>query len=404
MTPNRPAAVVLLLLVLSAGCAAPVADGGTTTRQSGGIAVTDGTLPLDPDPVWNRTAALLEVSVSRPQSVRVADDPGDLVPFGAGSTEPPRFWTLLGVTRAGGLNESVTRQMENGVTGATGSIAVYLGTAPSASEVEWLLAHEFTHYAQFSSGWAWDLGTELPDTTDGAFVRRALLEGGAVYTTDTYVRRHVPNGTPNSALYDRVHGLLRPGSAHRFVNLAYVEGTDYVAATVSTPAETRRVFETPPTTSEQVLHATDEPPRPLNVSVADAGDWRVAATDRLGEAFVRTALENGVGADRAAGAAAGWGADELVAVGPGDGDGNRSYVWVTRWDDAANATAFAGALNATLDEQGTETADGWRVDGAAARVTRHGAATVVLTVGDPAFVRNASVAADGPAVTVRVAA
>ncbi|MFB6146738.1 MAG: hypothetical protein ABEJ08_03530 [Halobacteriaceae archaeon] len=401
--PRRSAlAVVFAALLTTAGCAAPVAQGrGPGAADAGEVSVTGGSLPADPGRVFGRVTALLGANVSPPNTVRVVDDPSDLLGGAVSRSGPPRAWQLLGVRDAGGLNQSERQRLENGLTSGLGTIVLYPGQSPTARSVQWLLAHEFVHYVQFARGRDVTLARSLPSTTDGRFVRRAVMEGIAVYVTDAYVQRYVPGAPPNSALYERVAATLANGSFAQYGNLAYVAGHAYATARLDAPNLTERIYSDPPVSGEQVLHPGADPPAPLTVRLrTGAAHWRGTGRDTLGEPFVRVALQTGVSAQRARTAAAGWGNDTLQYLRPTDG-GNTSIAWVLRWDSPEDADQFAAAYRAALDARGTATGNGtWRLDGAAADVRRPGPRTTVVAVGAPPVVR--SVAANVTGATVRL--
>ena len=244
-----------------------------------------------------------------------------------------------------------------------------------------------------------DLVREVTDEHPDRFIPVATLP----FATDAYVDRYGgPDAEPNAALYDRLNDTLRPGSVAWHANLAYVDGRDYVGERVGTASGLSVVYDSPPRTSEQVIHGlspVEEPAAPLDVTTS-GDEWRVAATDRLGEAFLRTALAGTLDAGRAARAAAGWGNDTLYTFRRPDA-ANGSYAWVQRWDTAADAREYLDAQRDALDERGTAAGDGWRVAGVSVEVRRVGPRTTALVAGDAAFVDGTTVDGDGRDVAVR---
>ncbi|WP_049901450.1 hypothetical protein [Halococcus agarilyticus] len=113
----------------------------------------------------------------------------------------------------------------------------------------------------------------------------------------------------------------------------------------------------------------------------------------MGEAFVRSALENGVNESRAATAAAGWGADRRVIARTDDGDAG--HAWALRWDDAANASEFVVAFQEYRAAHAMET-------DTAIRLTHVTDETVVVLAGDPGFVDAATANGTSDRVTVTV--
>jgi len=382
-------ALALAVLLVAAGCAAPVADDGGER-----IDYTGGSLPFAAGPVFEDVEGTLGVDVTAPERVRVVDDPANLTGSVTGGTVP-RFWRVVGVHTDSGLSVAEVDRLENGVTSSLGTLAVYPGSEPDAGD-RWVLAHEFVHYVQFQRGAGARVAAAVPASTDGRYVQRSVIEGAAVAATDAYIAANAPDRPPNSALYRDLNRTLTPGSLSWHFNLAYVEGRAYVAERVAGPTALDAVYDDPPRTSEQVIHGLPpgaETPPPLNLTVA--GDaWRRTGTDRLGEAFVRTALAANLSVARASRAAAGWGNDTLATF-RRPGVENGSYAWVLRWDDASEADEFAAAMRDALTARGSATDEGWRVAGVRADLRRPDAQTTVLVAGNASFVAETTVSADG---------
>jgi hypothetical protein len=293
----------------------------------------------------------------------------------------PAFWRLLGVTPEPARTNG-TADLENGAVTPLGGVFLLLPENATAARARTLLAHEFVHYAQFQRGRLTALNRRLGSTTDERFVRRAMLEGLAVYATDSYVDRYRPDGYPNSALYDRVEALFPAGSRQRYGTLAYTAGRDHLRERYDDPAAAWAVFERPPATAEQVLHGAGDPPASLSVTVR-APEYRSAGRDTLGEAFVRTALQNGLNRSRAHRAAAGWGNDTLVRL---RADGRRSFVWALRWDDPGDAAGFVAALRDSLDARASPAGDDrWRLTDRTVGLARADD-LVLLVAGNDSFV------------------
>lgn len=400
MSRRTVAVVAAAALVVLAGCGAPLggseseatptptASGGGdagTNEGGNGIAVRNGSLPVDPDRAFRRTQAVLGSDVEPPAAVVVADDPEN------GTAEPPPFWSAMGVEPRAPSEPVPTA--ESGYTTPLGAVVLSPGESANASRVEWLLIHEFVHYVQFREERATALRSRLPATTDGAFVTRAVTEGVAVSAADAAAERR-EGGRRGSGRYPALRDAYPAGSYQRYVLAQYVAGHAYVADRFRDPAAASAVYERPPTTGEQVLHGLapgEEPPRELRVAVrTDGTGFSPAGRDTMGEPFVRTALANGVDESRAASAAAGWGNDSRVVFRDGDAVG---YAWALRWDDAENASEFRPAAVQYL--AGQESVDAFRVESV-------GEETVVLLLGDRSFVRAASVGGTSGNVTVGV--
>jgi hypothetical protein len=386
--------VALLAILALAGCQAPMAD----PQMDGTIAVEGENISVSPEPIYAGVQAVTDANVAPPERISVLPNASafrSLPGFGAGRL--PRFYELVGFRNATVPNGSTLDRMENGATYTTGLIYILPAPDGDPASTEWVLAHEFGHYVNLQLGRVSDLGAKLEASTDEAYVAGAIREGATVLTTDTYLQRYGNRTEPTAPTYERLIGTLPAGEYTRFSLSKYVHGYRYVSSRVEDPSELDRVFTQPPTTSEQLLHRYspgEEPPAALNVTVEETESWRVGGTDRLGEAFVRYALENGVSRERAADAAAGWGVDRLYYLRPAGG-GNTSYAWTFRWDDRANASEFERTFRAYLDERGEEYAGGWTLQETVADLRSPTDRTTVVLFGNRTFVSETEATATG---------
>jgi hypothetical protein len=130
----------------------------------------------------------------------------------------------------------------------------------------------------------------------------------------------------------------------------YQYGTPFVAALYSRggwPA-VDAAFKNPPVSSEQILHPEryaggGDGPEILERSLLPG---RLAGMEQahqmvLGEFVIRLLLEPRVGEKAAASAAAGWDGDRVALY---EGARRTLLVWLSVWDDAAQAAEFAEAL------------------------------------------------------------
>ena len=438
MPGERSAAVAGLfaLAVVLAGCGAPIAQSpqatpgespptpeqstptddpdetgtnGSAESQRRAINVTNGSLSVDPNRVFDRVQSLQGTDVERPRVVQVFNSIAGFENQSSGvAVERNRdFYRLAGMT-SGSVNvtESVTRQKNGYVTGF-GSIVLYVGANASTVDELLLVAHEFTHYLQLRTGRQERLSKNIGgiSLTDKRYVLRSVVEGGAVVTTNAYLAAYANTSATNSEMYTGVQGALPDGHIAKYENGKYVNGDAYMDWRAESPADLSAVYADPPQTSEQVLHQLApgvEPPAPLEVTV-ETGEARVAAgRDRMGEAFVRTALESAVGEQRAATAAAGWGNDSLHFLRPADGEGETAYAWVLRWDDAANQTEFQTAYRESLAQRGTETGGVWALNDSdrSATLAAPTDRTSVVVFGPDSLVRNVSATGRDGDVTV----
>jgi len=365
------------------------------TEGNDSIAIEGGTLSLSLDHVFAGVRDVMAADVTPPRQVTVFENETEMTAtLGGGTARVPRFYSLLGLEPGEGLNGTEFERMENGLTFNTGFIYIVKRPDGDPASTEWVLAHEFGHYVNLRLDRVTTLQSKLGQTTDERFVVRAVREGAAVLTTDTYLARHGNRTDPTAPMYDRLLDAVPPGEIDRYGFSQYVFGHQYVADRIDDPASLDAVFETPPRTSEAVIHGYApgaKPPAVLNVTVEASKSWRPGGSDRLGEAFVRYALENGVSPERAAEAAAGWGTDRLYYLRPTTG-GNSSYAWTFRWDDAANATEFERTLRDYLDKRGERRADRWTVGSVSAGLRSPTDRTTVLLLGNESVV-------DGTVVT-----
>jgi hypothetical protein len=385
--------------------AAPTNDTGESTRT---ITVANGSLSIDPDVVFDRVQQLRDSDVDRPRVVEVYNSPEafENESSGVGVAPNREFYELAGMTtRPVNTTTAVTRQKNGYVTGL-GAIVLYVGENASRVDELLLTAHEFTHYLQLQTGRQEQLAGSLDGATltDERYVLRAVIEGGAVVTTNAYLERHANTTATNSEMYTGLQSALPEGHVARYENGKYVNGDDYMDDRSDAPADLAAVYENPPRTSEQLLHGLSpgtEPPTPLAVDVETGDEWVTSGHDRMGEAFVRTALEATVGTREAVTAATGWGNDSVRFLRPTDG-GETAYAWVLRWDDAANQSEFQSAYETALDRRGTETDGVWTLedDRTAATLLAPTEQSSVVVFGPRVLVENVSVAGTSGSVTV----
>ncbi len=419
---HRLGVCLFAVVLVTAGCQAPVADagsGGTTTPATTpagnekipgtvpNITVQNGSLELNPGEVFARLQSVSETNVTAPAAVRVFETSSafyNSTPGGLGASALPQFWQVAGLETES-VNSSALEIQKNGYVTGTGAVTIYLNPNTTLAEERLLLAHEFTHYVQIQEKQQTKLNGVLDGrTTQSAYVRRALIEGAAVFTTDTYVREYAPGDQLNSPWYDEIQASYPTGHVGQLQNGRYVHGHGYVERRVDSPTELTTVYENPPRTSEQLLHGLapdDEPPTDLTVDSTTGDEWVASGTDRMGEAFVRYALASDVGTERATGAARGWGNDSLHVFRPVDGE-NASYVWVLDWDNEANATEFEQTLRSALDARGNATDGIWSLSDsyAAATIAEVDDGTTAVVFGPESFVTTTDVTETGSSVTI----
>lgn len=422
MAETRLAVVGLLgLVVVLAGCGAPIANsddasqqpaapGGTSDTTESTIDVTNGTLAISPAEVFARVQALHGTALPRPAELRVFNDlSGFQNQSAAGQAgNAPRFFDLAGLnTSSVNVSLDVLKQKNGYVTGL-GSVVLFVGENATDTDQRILLAHELTHYIQVKQ----DRQRQLLETrglgtstTDDQFVVRALIEGGAIFTADSYLDSYTEANQTNAEWYTGWQTALPDGHIAKHGNAMYIFGHDYVTSRVESPANLSAIYKNPPQTSEQVLHGltpATEPPANLTLAVETGENWVASGHNQLGEAFLRVALDATAESDRAVTASTGWGNDTLRYLRPSDGDGQTGYVWAIRWDDAANATAFASAYRDGLDARGVRHANSWHLPDEGASVTFHRPSeqTTVLTFGPTSLVETVTVTGADGAISV----
>ncbi|MXR41434.1 hypothetical protein GRX01_08805 [Halobaculum sp. WSA2] len=382
--------------------ASPTASATASTASPRALAeehevrVAGGSLPVEFDLVFARVAVAMDRPTVEPPSV-VRVEPNESMRLGG--SEYPEFYRLLGFR--------VAEEREHAVTAAAyvatpESVVVNEAALGNASDAESTLAHESVHVVQYRTGAFERLaGTAAvpPGSTAERLLRAAIVEGSATYVQGAYVRRYAPEAPqPTASLRARA---ARGSPAERLGVAPYLAGERYVDARVSDPGEVREVYDDPPRTAEELLHDRppgSEPVVPLTVRDAPEDGWTSdpETTDTYGELFVRVVLETGVDESAAADAAHGWGNDvRRRFVGADDEGSTRTgYAWAIRFDDGANATAFAEAFGTWRESR--------PANASTVRLARPAPETVVLLLGDERFVRGASPSWRDGTVTVRV--
>jgi hypothetical protein len=291
------------------------------------------------------------------------------------------------------------------------------------------LHHELVHalqdqYADLTNA------TYVGETQDADLAVDGVVEGEANYIETLYAQRCASGEWECVATPPAAAG----GSSGSGPNLGvlitilqpYSDGPVYVRDLVEAGGweAFEAAFAHPPNSTEQVIHLTDEPPRPIEFENRSRNGWRtfpaqgVNGSDTVGEASVyamfwyqnRQYRADTVDPqaffetdsrfdiyDYDAEPSAGWGNDRLFPYrngSPADADTEYGYVWVTEWDTAADAREFQRAHRAILEAQdATEVAAGdgslerfdtgvYRVDDGpfadAFRVTRNGTRVTVV--------------------------
>lgn len=404
-------ALLLAVLLVCSGCTAPVADsasagvegpthegtdvGGESNTSDDGddgddleveaetTAEADEVLPVDLNETFERTAGLVESEAEMP-TVQVRDM--DELLEGTYEQRQDPFQAALNMTET-----EVDTESARGLA-TVGHVAVDPNEA-DRTDIEQVVVHEFFHAIQFAEGWQPQppLEADVATSTDYTNVELALVEGGAVWIADQYSDEYQDDVRLQSERLAEEYESAPNGD--RYFRAPYNYGVQYADATLEEPTEIGDLYENPPTTTEQLIHGLDpdaDDAQPTDLAVETTDDaWTLARDDRLGELFVRVALETELDPDTAADAAAGWGNDRLIgfqhadAEDAGDED-DWGFVWVLHWDTASDADVFEDAFETTLAERTDERADETAVD-------RRSERTVVVTTGPDAFHETVSV-------------
>ena len=384
------------------------------TVETDGIRTDGGDLAVDADLSFGRIEHVLETNVTEPASVTVLDEPRRRIDPNATGLDDLFDWRTfdrtVGLDRAAPSSTTISmgaydvplRWVSEVRVGGYGN--VYLRSLPEmpTSLVRLLTTHEFVHYVQLQNDWIATVNEQTDLTTDGRFAAGAMVEGGATYVTDSIIEAYDLPGPRNMRLYEGLAEVFPAGSRSAYGNRQYSEGARYLHARLDDPTALSSAYEDAPTTSEQVLHnltPAAEPPVEMALAVETNGTYVESGTDRKGEAYTRHVLANGLDFDDASAAAAGWGNDSAITFRPA-GEGNNSYVWVHRWDDADNATEFADAAREYLLQYGEYERGTTTLDDLPARLRRVGDRTTALVIGPESFQGNVTVSVEGSTVEV----
>jgi hypothetical protein len=281
-------------------------------------------------------------------------------------------------------------------------VFLYAEPVPNRTGRMAVLAHEYTHVLQHETD-AFSRTSQGVRRGEGSTDRvyLAVVEGAASYVQRRYVARHLDEEPRNRTWATYSGNRTRFGA---YAVAPYYFGERYVDRRIDDPANVSSVYRRPPTTTEQVIHGYapgEEPARPLAVDV-DAGDDWFRTDERVrGELFVRLVLESELSRERAAEAAAGWGADRVVTVEDSE-TGTLGHAWVLRWDSPGEAEEFAGAMTDYLDARGETAGDRWTDGDTTFGLRWVDDETVVVVAGPDRFVDAASVESEDGDVTVRV--
>lgn len=256
---------------------------------------------------------------------------------------------------------------------------------------EAVMAHELVHALQDQYGGIGALQARVRHDDDAALALMGLLEGTATiamlaYMTDTPVEQVA--AIPGIAAMMRTAARQSQGQAAVFARapaflqaamlFPYLEGTDFACRLMETRtfAQTLRLVEHPPATTEQILRPEmylATPPECGRLLALDESFWHemgrpTGLPRHWGQFQLAEFLKRGLPDADAAGAARGWGGDVLVLVERSDGR-PPLVLWLIAWDAPADADRFQAALAA------------WPADAPRLVATRTAPDAVLLRIG-----------------------
>ncbi len=228
---------------------------------------------------------------------------------------------------------------------------------------ELTLSHERTYvneYVNHLQAVNFDIKTKYDATEsndDARLALRALLEGDSaigefVYTSEHFTPEEQEASIlePNEAFREALN--MAPYIAIRTFVFPFAEGLDFAVQLFQAAGgwgAINRALETPPVSTEQVLHldkyAAGE--LPIDVEMPDldwviGDEWEHVRTGTLGELFIMGWLETDFSPQAAFIAAQGWGGDAYSLFEGPDGEG--LLVLATVWDTEQDADEFFATM------------------------------------------------------------
>lgn len=239
---------------------------------------------------------------------------------------------------------------------------------------ETVMAHELQHALQDQT---FDLGrwfSVVEGHRDRITAWKCVVEGEATFLMIKYMMEKQAPGMEvpdlrsfmdmNKGMQDMVPGAKEqaeklaklPKFLVMNLTMPYEDGAIFVQKVYDKGGwdAVTKLFQDPPSSTQQVLHPKKffdriEPVEICMPSVAKALKGKAIEQSTLGELNVRILLEShGVKEKTAKKLAAGWKGDHYQAV---DVDGKTVLAWLSVWEDAEKATAFADAMRPALEKR-----------------------------------------------------
>jgi hypothetical protein len=234
-----------------------------------------------------------------------------------------------------------------------------------------ILAHELTHALDDQLFGLDDELEVVEDNSDAEWAYYAVIEGSGTAVMDLWTMKNIKSLDPSTVKELASMGVDELKDAPPFLWRpllgAYTQGEQFLKERpeeLDLPAATRRAFEAPPRSSEELLHPKkywdpderDEPkPVHFDRSALPKG-WDVRDEDTLGElglGMVVEPLKSRHGLDGMLAVATarypsrevqGWGGDRYDLLGRGEQD--RLLLLATVWDTEKDAVEFAEGVEA----------------------------------------------------------
>jgi hypothetical protein len=227
-------------------------------------------------------------------------------------------------------------------------------------------AHEYTHALQDARYGLDKLRGSGHDEGDLALARLSLIEGDATLAMSQWAIQDLTPDELSQLLAQAQDPAAQqalaesPPIVRETQTFPYTTGLEFIQRAWLQGGWTQvdRLWEKPPSTTEQILHADKyasaepalEVALPSGVAEALGNGWRLALEDTHGELVTWIWLEQALDPDAAAQAAAGWGGDRIgLYRGPNE---SWAVVWWTDWDSLTDATEFKAGADAVVAKLG----------------------------------------------------
>ena len=228
-----------------------------------------------------------------------------------------------------------------------------------------LVAHELAHACRDETHPLLEFLAPAPESVDSAMVRKCVIEGDAELARIAFSNHR--RGSSLDGVSEHQYDLSSARTRSNDWLLSAYEAGGRLALRqhqLGGLATIDRLFESPPASTEQVLHAekADDVPTPLPLPGTPAP---VVYETTLGELFIRGLLRDLSGSVlEGTRAAIGWDGDSLRVL--RTPDGGLAVQWRTLWDRELDARQFALLIGNHQKGEGTLRRHGRLVDWVAA--------------------------------------